>query len=393
MHLTSISASESGKRKYPLREPVKRAWAELGVAPNFDKTNGSIFGMTEMYENSKDGMRQPSQSVFPLDDVEVRTKTIVRRVLFDGKAAKEVELANGSKISARKEVIICTGTYRTPQVLMLSGIGLAAVLEEHGIPIVHDAPKVGQNLHDHFDLYLAFRLRDPTLGYALGSPAWQSPALFKGLPWDWVVSGSLPDEIKAKHGIELKENRNYWETISLYVPPGLPGIPFDGTHIATSTMLLIPTSRSSVTIRSINPYDAPSINPNYISTELDRDSLVYAGRQALELMLSTEPMKSILECEAPISGDGFEGLEPLTATASDEAILDRIRRTGMQHHHSGGTAAMGDVVDTQGKVIGVRNLRIADASIVPIPLGGHPQATLYAMVEQLADIMVNEMME
>ncbi|KAI0478413.1 choline dehydrogenase [Xylariaceae sp. FL0804] len=394
MQVTSISAAESGERKYLLREPVKDAWAELGVPYNPHKSHGKIRGLAEVYENSREGMRQPSNTAYPLNDVEVITNTAVHRVIFStgNITATGVELADARKITARKEVIICAGAYRTPQLLMLSGIGPSATLTEHGIPVILESPQVGQNLHDHFAVYLAFRLRNPDLEYALGSAAWQNPALFKGLPWDWVVTEPLPTEIIAKHERDVgKQKRNLWEVITVYVPPGIPGIPIDGTHIATSTMLLLPTARGTVSIRSSSPSDAPRIQPNYFSTALDRDTLVHATRQTLKAMLASGPMKSIIESETPPSGEGLDGLTPLTADASDGAIEERIRRTGMQHHHSGGTAAMGKVVDVEGRVHGVKGLRVADASIIPIPLGGHPQATLYAMAEQLASLIIEDM--
>lgn len=98
---------------------------------------------------------------------------------------------------------------------MLSGIGPAAQLKEHSIPIVHDSQYVGQNLHDHFAVYFAFKLRDPSQGYALGNSAWgQNPALIKGLPWDWIVSQPLPAELLEKHGrstTEQQKRRNLCE--------------------------------------------------------------------------------------------------------------------------------------------------------------------------------------
>ncbi|RYC59742.1 hypothetical protein CHU98_g6481 [Xylaria longipes] len=392
MYVTSVSAAESGARKYPLREPVRQGWNELGVLPNLEKRHGTIGGLTEMWENARDGMRQPSNVVYPLDNVEVFTNTAVHKVTFTDSTADGVVLDDGRKIAARKEVIICAGAYGTPQVLMRSGVGPSSILIEHGIPIVHEAPNVGNNLHDHFAIYLAFRVRDPSLGYAMGSAAWQNPALFKGLSWDWVVSAPLPAEIGKKHNIEAKEQgRNLYEVITLYLAPGIPGIPLDGTHIATSTMLLLPTSRGKVSIQSGNTNDPPRIQPNYFDTPLDRDTLIHATRQTLKLMLATSSMSAIVESETPPSGEGLDGLKPLTANASDEAIEERIRRTGMQHHHSGGTAAMGEVVDVEGRVIGVKKLRCADASILPIPLGGHPQATLYPMAEQLASMIIGDM--
>ncbi|KAK0621564.1 hypothetical protein B0T17DRAFT_508902 [Bombardia bombarda] len=392
MHIYPVSASESGSREYLLRDPVKAAWTELGVSPNPRKTGGSIAGLTEMYENADpSGQRQPSNKAYPLDNVKVLTNTVVSKVTFDGTTATGVELADGTKIKAAKEVILTAGAYRTPQVLMLSGIGPAATLAEHGIPLVHDSPHVGQNLHDHFAVYFAFRVRDASAGYALGGQhaAWANPGLYKYLPWNWVVNGPIPASLRAKH--DQQEKRNLIEIISLYAPPGIPGIPVDGTHIATSTMLLRPTSRGSVSIRSANPADPPRIVPNYFSTALDRDTLVYAARTTLKALLDTDALRPVVEAESPPKFPGVEGeLAPLTADASDEAIEDRIRRTGSQHAHSAGTAAMGKVVDGEGKVFGVKGLRVADASILPIPLGGHPQATLYAMAEQLASVIVEE---
>ncbi|KAK8043563.1 hypothetical protein PG993_005993 [Apiospora rasikravindrae] len=416
LHVSPVSVGESGIRKYPLREPVKDAWTELGVPLNLRRKNGRNTGLTEMYENARDGMRQPAQSVYPLDAIRVSTNTLVRRVNFSAKGvATSVELADGRQIAARKEVILCAGALRTPQLLMLSGIGPSAALEAHGIPVVHDAPDVGQNLHDHFALYLAYRLRDPSAGYALGNAAFQEkqdPRFSNSpLPWDWVVSQPQPAEMMEKHRAETPKSgpRNTWEVITLYVPP-IPGIPIDGSHIATSTMLLRPTSRGTVTIRSSDPDDAPRIQPNHLSTALDRDTLVHAAQTTLKAMLETSAMKGIVAAESPPSfvgkigaaaegegeGEGLDssdsgaGLVPLTTDTSPEALEDRIRRTGLAHAHPGGTAAMGKVVDTEGKVLGVRGLRVADASIVPIPLGGHPQATLYAMAEQLASFILGD---
>lgn len=136
------------------------------------------------------------------------------------------------------------------------------------------------------------------------------------------------------------------------------------------------------------------MRPNYSSTPQDRATLVHATRRTLSALLATEALGSVVEGETPPSVEGQEkhlgqGLAPLTALSTDAEIEDRIRRTGTQHHHSGGTAAMGAVVDAEGRVVGVDGLRVADASVVPVPLGGHPQATLYAMAEQIAAMVID----
>ncbi|KAK8119647.1 uncharacterized protein PG998_004273 [Apiospora kogelbergensis] len=368
MHVVSVSASESGARQYPLRQAVRDAWGELGMSLN-PRKDGTITGVAEFYENSRDGMRQPSNMAYPLDKVHVHTNTVVRRVTFAEGVATGVELADGRRMAAR-EIIICAGAFRTPQVLMLSGIGPSATLKEHDISLVYDAPDVGQNLYDHFALFLAHKLRDPSLGYAFGSASWTDPALFKSLPWDWVVSQPLPKDILKKHEPDAKrQDRNLYEVITLYVPPGIPGIPMDGTHIATSTMLLRPTSRGTVSIRSADPNDAPVIQLNHFSTAFDRDTLVHAAGVTMKALTSTKALGSVVEGESPPSGEGLDGLTPLAADSGFEELEQRIRQTGMAHAHPGGTAAMGKVVDAEGRVLG---------------------ATLYAMAEQLTACILGE---
>ncbi|KAF1969959.1 choline dehydrogenase [Bimuria novae-zelandiae CBS 107.79] len=388
-HFDVTSISDDPERTYPLRDPVANAWKELGVV-SADGSNGSMTGLSELKENlRRDGVRQPSYAAYPLKDVHLFTDTSVKRVTFSEKKAAGVELSDGRTLQANKEVILCAGAYRSPQLLMLSGIGPKETLSAHGIPIIHDSPEVGRNLFDHFAVYMAFRLRDPAKNLALGSPGWTKPSLFKGLPYDWVVSERLPQEVSEKHTKDAAlTERNLFEVLTVYVPPGIPGIPIDGTHIATSTMLLLPTSRGTVSIKSASPDTRPSIQPNYLATDFDRDTILYATRRTLKAMLGTETMKQYIASETPPSGPSLDGLDPLTPGASDEAIMERVERSGMQHHHSGGTAAMGKVVDTEGKVLGVEGLRIADASVLPCPLGGHPQASLYAMAEQLASFIV-----
>jgi choline dehydrogenase-like flavoprotein len=382
--------SDDIERQYPLREPVRAAWKELGVQDG-DSTNGRITGLLEISENAtKGGIRQPSQLVYSLEDVDVLTDTLVQCVTFDKKRATGVLLADGRKILAKKEVILCAGAYRTPQLLMLSGIGNPSTLEKFDIPVVHPSTHVGENLFDHFAIYMAFKLQKTAQAHALGSAAWTTPSLFKGLPYDWVVSETVPKELLEKHASDSAnlQDRNLYEVLTIYVPPGIPGIPVDGSHIATSTMLLLPQSRGNLSLRSASPTEPPLIQPNYLSSDLDRETLKYAARRTLSALLGTEAMKKFVQEETPPSAPGLEGLQPLATDVSDDILQDRIERTGAQHHHSGGTVAMGTVVDTDGRVLGTEGLRVVDASIIPTPLGGHPQATLYAMAEQLASIIL-----
>jgi choline dehydrogenase-like flavoprotein len=388
-HFGVVSISSDPERKYPLRTAVEAAWNELGVQRA--GVTGSTAGVDEVKENTRDGVRQPSYAAYPLKKATVLTNTAARRIIFTGTKATAVELDGGRVLKATKEVILCAGAYRTPQIMMLSGIGDSKVLTSHGIPVIQNAPEVGKNLFDHFAVYMAFRLRDPSQNLALGSSGWTNPSLLKSLPYDWVINETVPQDVLAKFAGGLKlTGRNLFEVLAVYVPPGIPGIPMDGSHIATSTMLLLPNTRGTVSIGSSSPDDPPKIQPNHLSEQIDREVLAYAARRTLKVMLDTKSMGQHVEQETPPSGPGLDGLPSLTSDVSDEVLYERIERSGMQHYHAGGTAAMGRVVDAEGRVFGVEGLRIADASVMPVPLGGHPQATLYAMAEQIASFIVPE---
>lgn len=146
----------SSGRNFPLRDMVKAAWEAVGLEQIPDANSGSPQGFADLTENRKNGLRQLACDAYPLSGVQVMTETLVKRVVveqIDGrKIATGVELASGEVIAANEEIIISAGAYRTPQVLMLSGIGPAAELKKHGIKQVVELPEVGKNLHDHLGI-------------------------------------------------------------------------------------------------------------------------------------------------------------------------------------------------------------------------------------------------
>jgi choline dehydrogenase-like flavoprotein len=402
--------SADAERKYPLRDPVRQAWTALGVKENPDNGAGELDGISECLENFHDGVRQPSVRAYDLDGVQIVTGAVAHRVLFskqddDDKTGSEepvatgVELVDGRQFTARKEIIVSTGALKTPHLLQLSGIGPAETLTQYGIPVIKDNPEVGKNLFDHFALFQIFKLRNPEKGLAMGSPGFSNPAYFKGLPCDWIVNETVPtttlekaieaDEASTKKSgpvnfrALLSAGRSHVESIVIYATLGTPGIPVDGTYVVSSVMLQLPTSRGTITLQSASPTDPPSIHPNYYATETDRTILIHATRRLLQALLDTDAGKSSFETEVPPPG-----MPVLTSSSSDEDIDARIRATGTAHFHSAGSAAMGKVVDTDLRVYGVRGLRVADASVLPVPISGHPQATLYALAEQAAELIL-----
>ena len=403
MHYFSTSASDP-QRQYALRQPIRAAWTELGVMYNSDANGGRLAGISELEENWHNGLRQPSHQAYGLKGVHVLTNTMVQCILFstnrdDKHVASGIQLANGSHISARKEVILSAGTYRTPQLLMLSGIGPSDELSKHDIPVVMNLSQVGRNMIDHFCHFQFWKLLNPSQGLAMGSPLWTSPAYFKGIPCDWAVKEPVPTHLlslalladsasEADTATLLHPSRCHLETMVIYAPGGSEHVglklPMDGTHIASSVILLLPTSRGHISLASASIAEPPIIEPNFYATAADHAALIYGTRRVLQALLDTEAGKSYIAGEAVPPG-----LPELDSQSDDKDIDERIRGAGVAHAHASGTAAMGNVVDAELKVYGVERLRVVDASVLPVPIGGHPQATLYAVAEQAAEMILS----
>lgn len=400
VHVIAVSESDS-KRKYPLKAPVQKAWSELGVKQIGDGNDGAPLGMAEIVENWRDGKRQCASQAYDLSGVTVLCHTMVHRIIIEEvsevKAASGVQLVGGQTISASREVIVSCGAYRTPQILMLSGIGNAADLARNGIPQIVDSPEVGRNYHDHLAMCIWWKLKHPERGLALGTPLWEDPAYAKGLPFNWVVSQHVPTELVEK-GLQadgeivdrqhlLEPERCHIETLVVYAPVQAQAVdvkmPLDGTHITTVVVGMTPTSRGSITISSNDPLSDPVIDPNCYATETDRVALRFGIRQSLRLFQETSHGKDIVEGEVPPNG------YPTLSTGSTDAEIDaRVGRTGNTLYHSAGSASMGKVVDTQLRVYGVEKLRVVDASVIPVPIAAHVQDCVYGIAEKAADMIL-----
>ncbi|KAF4981160.1 hypothetical protein FZEAL_2994 [Fusarium zealandicum] len=417
-----IQSPESTNRRFPLSEHAAAAWDELGVPalPDFDQNTGDNLGRAFICEARRDGKREWSASCYPLEGVEIRLNTLVNKVVLENingtMTATGVELADGTIVLARK-VISAAGTFRSPQLLQLSGIGPPACLKEVGIEPVVDLPDVGEGLTDHMSFWQYWRLRDPSAGYILGSsnPLFAQPQYSKGVPSDWIVTTDVPKEglveaVKvdegeldvSKHPL-LVNSRTFLENIVLHAKIPFPGVSMDSEHMTTALVNLLPTSRGRVSLRSAKPEDPPISMPspakreesrltslivdlNYLATEVDKYVFREGLRQMARFMLGTKFANFIAGESVP---EGL-GIEPLSLDDSDEKLDKRLTMAGTTTWHASGTCAMGKVVDAEFRVRGVSGLRVVDASVFPVPLSAHIQAPLYALSEQAAAIIAGK---
>ncbi|KAL8896143.1 MAG: hypothetical protein Q9192_003239 [Flavoplaca navasiana] len=380
--------TSSGGRDYALREPVKQALLSTGLEYNPDLNSGDPNGVARLVENWHNASRQHAAICYDLHGVHVKTDTVVQRIVFEGKKAIGVELVDGQRLTASKEIILSCGALRTPQVLMLSGIGIKSGLDKHNIKQVAELP-VGQNLHDHGSVNIVWKLKNPDKGYAFGSPAFNKPEYANGNPMDWMATAAVPDKDLHKaataDGTELKPSpRTDFEVTVMYAVTAAAPIemaPMDGTHITTGVLCMSPTSRGTLKLASDKATDNAIVDPRYFATEHDR-SVIRAGmRLALKAMESTA-MQEYVDGETPPPG-----MPRISSASSDKELDARVESTSWSWFHPAGTASMGKVVDSKCRVYNVDGLRIVDASIMPLSITAHLQAPMYAIAESAADLI------
>ena len=394
-------------RQYPLRDTVYNAFHAAGYDNNQDANSGTPLGLAKYTENWHKAVRQPAGTAYSLEGVEIMTNTAVRKIILNdhpatgNMLATGIELLSGRQIHASKEVIVCCGAHRTPQLLMLSGIGDEAELAKHGIRQLVNNHFVGHNLFDHLALGIAWKLKPSTQerGAALGHIEWgKTPSNAEGMPVEWIVHASVPPsallpalqadgEILSAPKQLLLKGRAHTMMLVAYGPMALGpnlSVPMNGSHISSIALLYQPTSRGTLTLSSANPEDPPVVNPAYYATQADKVMLRSAVRNILRVM-ETPAMREVIECETPP-----EGYPPLTSKSTDSEIDARVAGFGTTIYHAAGTCAMGNVVDGQLKVRGVDGLRVVDASVFPAPVSGALQASVYAVAELASDLILGD---
>jgi choline dehydrogenase len=357
----------------------------LGIPPN-DDFNGPSQEGTGYYRATSYLGRRRSTAVAYLRPAEnrrtlrVETKALVTRVLFEGTRAVGVEyLQNGElrKASAR-ETILSGGTFNSPQLLQLSGVGPRALLERHGIRVLHDAPQVGERLQDHFYVRTFWRcVKDITLNDDMMS-LWRQARiglqyLLKKTGPLTVSAGHAAAFVRTRPDLKRPDAQIYFINFSSLRRGGILH-PHSGFTSAVSQLQV--ESRGSSHIRSADPTQPPSIRYNYLSTENDRRVMV-EGLKLVRRICNAPPLRDYVVDEF-LPGD---------KVCTDEDWLAFVREMGETVFHPTSTCSMGTVVDAQLKVHGVQSLRVVDASVMPAVPSGNINAAVIALAEKAADLL------
>lgn len=372
------------------------AFVDAGVQaghPRNDDFNGESLTGVGLFELTTTGGQRCSAAKAYLKPARKRpnltvvTRAQTTRVLCGGGKAIGIEyLRKGKLVTARadREVIISGGAINSPQLLMLSGIGDADQLAEHGIPLVVDLKGVGKNLQDHYDVTVNYECTQPVTLYK-----WLQPhnSLYAALQYNIAKTGVGSQQgceagafLHSREGLAAPDIQihfvNTWILDHSRVKPDRHGF---GMHVC----LLRPESRGEIKLKSSNPLDYPAIVPNYLEAPND-------------LVAIRNGVKIAREIVAQSAFDPFRGIEtkPGSAYSSDADIDQFIRDTGETIYHPVGTCKMGSdsmaVVDDQLRVHGVKNLRVVDASIMPTVISGNTNAPTIMIAERAADLILGK---
>jgi choline dehydrogenase len=387
-----LAVSDIGK-PHELMEAFIRGAGEVGI-PRNDDFNGAVQEGVGYYQLTTHNGWRCSAAVAYLKparrraNLRVETDARATQILFEGRRAVGVAYEQGGhqrQVRAANEVLLAAGALQSPQLLQLSGVGPAPLLQRHGIPVLADVPGVGENLQDHLQLRVMYQCTKPITTNDDLRSIWRQMKM--GLQWLLFRSGPLAIGInqgglftRALRESKTPDIQFHFGTLTADLAGGKP---HDFPGFTMSVCQLRPTSRGTVTIRSRDAHQPPAMQPNYLSTELDCATAV-AGIRVARAIAAAPAMAEYIVDE----------YRPGPAAQSDAELLDFARNYGATIFHPAGTCKMGDdalaVVDSRLRVRGIDGLRVVDGSIMPTLVSGNTNAPIIMIAEKAADMIAED---
>ena len=383
----------------PLFDAFVEAGRQAGHAVNDDFNGAEQDGFGRYDFNIRRGKRCSTSVAFLRPVRHRRNLTImpdclVRRVVVDGRRATGIEVTQPGgvrTIRAEREIVLCTGTVNSPQLLMLSGIGPGDALKRHGIPVLHELPGVGRNLQDHVDCVIAYTCAQPITLYRDLRADRLIGSVIAGMLFNRGVATTFPYEagafLKSRTDLLAPDIQVHFmpaleNTADLHVPNPFKKTPVEETHgFSMRVGPVNPASRGWISLRSADPADPPLIQPNYLQSEADCRTTIAGIRMLRDVI-------------AQPAFDAYRGpeLAPGDTLQSDADLAAWLRANAMTTFHPVGTCRMGTdpmaVVDARLSVHGIDGLRVADASVMPIIISGNTNAPAIMIGERAATFMV-----
>lgn len=400
----------------------------LGLPTNKESLNGKPIGVSTQPSNvSPKYVRSYAPEYLKLAkrNLVLKLDTRVAKVNFKGKTATGVTLEDGTVLTARREVILSAGSFQTPGLLELSGIGNADLLKSLNITVVKNLPAVGENLQDHIRIQSSYQLKPEypsfdalrnTTRAAIELALYNAGQVslydytasgYAYFPWTTVNKTTalqlrtlVESDTTLTSAVDKIKKSYFSPALSATVPQlevifsdgytGLKGYPAATSPLfGIGTFALIgvvqhPLSKGNVHIAARNISVKPTINPNYLSHPYDLAAATNLAK-FLRTIASSSPMRDIWDTE----------YEPGTAVATDEQWAAWARANTLSIYHPIGTAALlpekdGGVVDPSLRVYGVSGLRVVDASVIPLLPSAHIQTLVYGIAERAAEMVIKD---
>ncbi|HEU0218319.1 MAG TPA: GMC family oxidoreductase N-terminal domain-containing protein [Stellaceae bacterium] len=381
---------QENRIRWEIVEAWRQAAFDYGMPPTDDHNSGDNDGVGYFQGTIRNGRRHSAAQAFlkPImhrSNLRVLTDVHVRQIRFDGKRATGVELWRGDELTgadANAEVILCAGAIGSPQILQLSGVGPTALLSQHGIPIRHDLPGVGENMQDHWQIRLTYKVKDTvTLNQWIASPLRRyAMGAYYTVTRRGPMGVQPPQLCAFTRSDPSQETPNLQYHVSPATSDRFGGPLHAWPGLGCGIAVVRPQSIGWCRIKSADPRAHPAILHNFLETP-------GAQRVAIDAVWLTRRIMSG-KALAPFAPE--EHL-PAAKVQSDEEILAYARQTVITVFHQSGTCKMGQdpmaVVDERLRVRGLAGLRVVDASIMPNVVSGNTNAPTMMIAEKASDMI------